>query len=218
MPSQVEVAQVQSINVSGGLREVEFAGQIVTTGFFKSPVSGKICARQLGLEGDAQGDLRVHGGLDKAVYFYPQEHYPDWEKLLGTGPLPPGSFGENITSKGFLETDLNVGDVIRIGTALMQVLQPRSPCYKLQMKFHRPDMVALFVRQGRPGWYASVLQEGTLTASDEIEMVSRASQNISVADIWRYSLQTGLDEKTRRRIIGLDLLPRFWKERIAQAQ
>ncbi len=218
MPSQFEGARVHSINVSGDLREVEFAGQRISTGIFKAPVIGAIFAGQLGLQGDAQGDLRVHGGLDKAVYFYPHEHYAEWEDLLGMGPLPPGSFGENITSTGLLEADLNVGDVIRIGTAVMQVLQPRSPCYKLQMKFQRPDMVALFVRQGRPGWYASVVREGILTASDKIEMVSRAPQNISVADIWRYSLQTGLDTETRRRIIGLDLLPPFWKERIAQFQ
>ena len=138
MESQFEEAQVHSINVSGGLRKVEFAGQTVITGFFKTPVSGKVHAHQLGLEGDAQGDLRVHGGPDKAVYFYPQEHYQAWEELLGTGPLSPGSFGENITSRGLLETDLSVGDVIRIGTVVMQVLQPRSPCYKLQMKFDRP--------------------------------------------------------------------------------
>ncbi len=86
----------------------------MTTGFFKAPVAGGIYARQLGLEGDAQGDLRVHGGPDKAIYFYPQEHYPDWKELLGCGPLPPGSFGENITSKGFIETDSNIGDIIQV--------------------------------------------------------------------------------------------------------
>jgi MOSC domain-containing protein YiiM len=214
MESQFEEPQVHSINVSGGLRKVEFAGQTVITGFFKTPVSGKVHAHQLGLEGDAQGDLRVHGGPDKAVYFYPQEHYQDWEELLGTGPLSPGSFGENITSRGLLETDLSVGDVIRIGTVIMQVLQPRSPCYKLQMKFDRPDMVALFMRQNQPGWYASVLQEGTLTKSDAIEIVSRAPERISIADIWHYSLKAELDEKTRRQVSGLDLLPAFWKERI----
>jgi MOSC domain-containing protein YiiM len=126
----------------------------------------------------------------------------------------PAALARIFTSRGLLETDLGVGDVIRIGTVVMQVLQPRSPCYKLQMKFDRPDMVALFMRQNRPGWYASVLQEGTLTKSDAIEIVSRAPERISIADIWHYSLKAELDEKTRRQVSGLDLLPAFWKERI----
>src|SRR5579859_2738953 len=124
-------ARIHSINVSG-IREVMFAGQIVTTGIFKEAVAGPIGLRELGLEGDAQADLTVHGGLEKAVYFYPHEHYEDWEKVLGVDSLPPGSFGENITSEGPTESDLYVGDVLRIGTAKLQVIQPRSPCYKLQ--------------------------------------------------------------------------------------
>ncbi len=96
-------AKVHSVNVSGALRSVLFAGHVVTTGFFKSAVSGVAHAHKPGIEGDAQGDLSVHGGLDKAVYFYSREHYAAWEELLGSGPLPAGSFGENVTSDGLLE-------------------------------------------------------------------------------------------------------------------
>ncbi|MGO4209697.1 MOSC domain-containing protein [Terriglobus sp. YAF25] len=148
------------------------------------------------------------------MYFYPHEHYADWEKLLGTGPLAPGAFGENITSEGFSEAELCIGDVIQIGSTLLQVLQPRSPCYKLQIKFQRPDMVALFVRQGFPGWYASVVQEGTLAVGDAITVVSRAPERISVADIWRYSLVEDADPETQQRVRALELLPRFWKRQI----
>lgn len=206
--------RVHSINVSGALRVVEFAGQAVTTGFFKSAVTGKVNAHQLGLEGDAQGDLQVHGGLDKAVYFYPREHYAEWERLLDTGPLPPGSFGENVTSEGLLETTLSIGDVLQIGTARLQVLQPRSPCYKLQIRFNRPDMTALFFRHAKPGWYASVLQEGSFAAGDDIQIVSRAPESITVSDIWHYSAQKEIDGALALRVADLKLLPRFWKMRI----
>ena len=188
LKSATTEAMVDSINVSGSLKEVPFAGQLVTTGFFKSAVEGAVFARRLGLEGDAQADLSVHGGVDKAVYFYPREHYAAWEKLLGSGPLTPGSFGENVTSQGWLETDLNIGDIFRIGTATLQVVQPRTPCYKLQIRFQRRDMTALFFRHGKPGWYAAVLEEGSFSAGDEMIMMERAPDSVSVGDIWNFKL------------------------------
>ncbi len=209
-------ARVHSINVSGKLRDVPFAGKTVTTGFFKSAVDGAVFAHAMGMDGDAQGDLSVHGGLDKAVYFYPLEHYTMWEELLHSGPLPPGSFGENVTSKGWLETDLFIGDVFQIGTATLQVVQPRSPCYKLQIRFARPDMTALFFRQGKPGWYASVLQEGVFSAGDSIRLVERAQEAVSVADIWQFSARSDVAPETVARVMDLKLLPDFWKERVGR--
>lgn len=208
-------AEVHSVNVSGNLREIQFAGRNVVTGFFKSAVKGPVVAHALGLQGDAQGDLSVHGGLDKAVYVYPKEHYARWEELLGPGPLTPGSFGENVTSKGWLETDVCIGDVIRIGTATLQVVQPRSPCYKLQIRFNRPDMTAVSHQQGKPGWYASVLQAGTFCAGDEMLLLERAPEDVSIAAIWHSSVQRQNDAEKIGTIMNLELLPRFWKERIA---
>lgn len=216
MHADPRTARVQSINVSGALRRVPFAGHTVMTGFFKNALSGMAYAQRLGIRGDAQGDLSVHGGLEKAVYFYPGEHYAAWERLLGSGPLPPGSFGENVTSMGLLETDLRIGDKLRIGTAIMQVLQPRSPCYKLQIRFGRPEMTALFFQQGKPGWYASVLQEGAFSAGNAIDLIDRAAEPITVADIWRYSVDDDLDPITVQRVRGLPLLPEFWKSRIGR--
>jgi MOSC domain-containing protein YiiM len=216
MQGESTTPRVHSVNVSGELRSVLFAGHWVTTGFFKSPRSGMAYAHKLGIQGDAQGDLSVHGGPEKAVYFYAREHYAAWEVLLGSGPLPPGSFGENITSEGLLETDLNIGDILRIGTATLQVLQPRSPCYKLQIGFGRSDMTALFFHQAKPGWYASVLQEGTFSADDDIVLVDRAPEGITVADIWRYSAQPEPDGTTVDRVRSLNLLPDFWKNRISR--
>jgi MOSC domain-containing protein YiiM len=211
-----EAARVHSINVSG-IREVMFYGQVVTTGIFKEPVAGLVEANDLGLNGDVQADLTVHGGPEKAVYLYPHEHYVPWKKVLGVDRLLPGSFGENITSVGLTESHLYVGDVLRIGSAKLQVIQPRSPCYKLQVKFGRPDMVAQFVRMGHPGWYASVIQPGSFETGDRIDFDSRPAHRISIADIWRYSLSEDADEETKERVIQLSLLPQFWKERITRA-
>jgi MOSC domain-containing protein YiiM len=216
MRSKPAIPKVYSVNVSGALQSVFFAGHRITTGFFKKPRSGVASAHKLGIEGDAQADLSVHGGPEKAVYFYAWEHYAEWEMLLGSGPLPPGSFGENITSQGILEADIHIGDVLRIGTAILQVLQPRSPCYKLQIRFGRPDMTALFFQQAKPGWYASVLKEGTFSAEDKILFLDRAPENISIADIWRYSAQLECDRTTVERVKSLKLLPDFWKDRISR--
>lgn len=212
--SATAVARVDSLNVSGGLRDVPFAGQLVRTGFFKSPVQGSVQAHRLGLAGDAQGDLSVHGGPQKAVYFYPKEHYAAWQELLDSEPLASGSFGENITSEGLLETDLSVGDVIQVGGAILQVLQPRSPCYKLQIRFERPDMTALFFRHGKPGWYTSVLREGAISTGDEVAVIERASNSLTIAQVWHLSTLGELNQDTLKHVLGLRLLPDFWKERI----
>ena len=214
MQRRLASPRVHSVNVSGALRSALFAGTRVTTGFFKTALHGAVYAHKLGLQGDAQADLSVHGGLDKAVYFYPREHYAAWESLLGTGPLAPGSFGENITSEGLLEGDLNIGDVLQIGTAILQVRQPRSPCYKLQLRFGRSDMTALFFQQAKPGWYASVTQEGSFSAGDGIVLRHRAPESVTVADVWRYSTQQDADTATMKRIEGIELLPEFWKQRM----
>lgn len=206
--------RVDSINLSGALRDVAFAGRVVRTGIFKSAVEGAVFAHRLGLEGDAQADLSVHGGVDKAVYFYPREHYPTWETLLRTGPLPPGSFGENVTSLGWLETDLHVGDVIGAGTAKLQVVQPRSPCFKLQIRFGRSDMTALFYRRGKPGWYASVLEEGSFAAGDEMILLDRALGSVSIAEVWQCNAEDEVDAGVAARLLALELLPAFWKQRV----
>jgi len=175
-----------------------------------------VFARSVGLVGDVQADLKNHGGLEKAVYFYPAEHYEAWKNVLGTSSLGYGSLGENLTSQGLDETNVRVGDVFRIGNAIFRVRQPRFPCYKLQIKFERSDMVDLFIRQALPGWYASVIEEGSLCQGDEIEIVEDAGDGISIADIWRYALSGGIDEETMDRIQTMTHLPSFWKERIAR--
>src|SRR5262249_50124324 len=118
-----------SVNVSRP-REVLHDGRVVRTGIFKEPVAGRVLVRRLNLDGDAQADLTVHGGLHKAVYVYPFEHYAFWAQELGRDDFAFGQFGENLTTEGLLEDAVHVGDVFRVGGALVQVSQPRVPCYK----------------------------------------------------------------------------------------
>ena len=153
------------ISVQVGLpREVSWEGRTVTTGIFKEPIGGPVMVRTLNLDGDEQADLSVHGGPDKAVYVYPFEHYEYWRKELPGVKLPYGMFGENLTTEGLLEKDVNVGDRFRIGEAELVVRQPRMPCYKLGLKFQRADMVKRFLTSRRSGFYFAVLREGEVQA------------------------------------------------------
>jgi MOSC domain-containing protein YiiM len=160
--------KVISVNV-GLPRIVEFRGEPVATGIFKDPVGGVVKVNELNLEGDGQADLRVHGGLYKAVYVCPSEHYEYWrEQLLGVDLLW-GAFGENLTIRGLVESDVRPGDRLRIGSAEFAVTQPRYPCYKLGIKFGRSDMVRRFAKSGLTGFYLSVVKTGELQAGDTIE-------------------------------------------------
>ena len=207
---------VSSINI-GQIQQLPFAGDMVRTAFFKYPVDGKIEVGPLGLRGDEQADLTVHGGLDKAVYVYPGEHYASWERTLDQGKLPPGSFGENLTTQGLTEEQVYIGDTFAVGDARLQVTQPRSPCYKLQIRFGRPDAVALFVREGRPGWYFSVSKPGSVSPGDLVSLVDRKQGAFTVADVWALSFKRQADPDTLQQIETLDLLPAFWKERVRRS-
>src|SRR5229473_1003729 len=148
--------KVVSVNV-GFPREVPWKGQTVTTGIFKEPVEGRVMLRTLNLEGDRQADLSVHGGRSKAVYAYPAEHYRYWSRELPELPLPWGMFGENLTTEGLQEEELNIGDRLRIGAAEVMVTEPRMPCYKLGIRFGRSDILRRFLDSGKSGFYFSVL-------------------------------------------------------------
>ena len=139
--------------------------------------------RGFNIQGDQQADLTVHGGAQKAVYLYPSEHYPWWQSQLPGMELPPGMFGENLTTEGVLENEVQIGDRFRIGSVVLQVSQPRMPCFKLALKFGRPDMVKRFWRSGFSGIYFSVVEEGSLAAGDEIVPISRASDSVTVAEL-----------------------------------
>jgi MOSC domain-containing protein YiiM len=160
-----------SVNVSGP-KPLAYRGQTVNTGIFKTPVAGRIKVHRLGLAGDVQVDRRVHGGPDKAVYAYPHEHYEHWEQTLNRHDFAFGQFGENLTITGLLENVVRVGDVLRIGTVLLQVTTPREPCFKLMAKMNDFTFAKPFLTSGRTGFYLRVLEEGELGAGDAIECIT----------------------------------------------
>jgi MOSC domain-containing protein YiiM len=177
-------SNLKLISVNVGLpRDVVWKGKTVTTGIFKEPVEGRVMMRRLNLDGDRQADLSVHGGLSKAVYAYPAEHYDYWRKELPDMNLPWVMFGENLTTEGLLENAVHIGDRFRIGTTEVMVTEPRMPCYKLGIKFGRDDIIKRFLASGRTGFYFAVLQEGEVGAGDAIELISRDKNNVTVADI-----------------------------------
>ena len=173
-----------SLNVGRPLKVETNQGTILTA-IWKSPIDGRAAVKPFNIEGDQQADLRVHGGEQKAVYLYPSEHYTFWREELPGMDLPPGMFGENLTTEGIDEQEVQIGDQFRVGTALLQVSQPRMPCFKLGLKFGRADMVKRFWRSGRSGIYFSIVEEGALAAGDNIEQVRKVGKGITVAELVR---------------------------------
>jgi MOSC domain-containing protein YiiM len=199
-----------SVNV-GLPREVECKGKIVRTSIFKTPVVGRVRVAKLNVKGDQQSDLTVHGGIDKAVYAYPSEHYSFWRSELPGMDLPWGVFGENFTTVGLLE-DTHIGDRFRIGSAQFVVTQPRMPCFKLGIRFNRPDMVKRFLQSGRTGFYFAVLEEGEVAAGDSIELLERDEHNIPVADVVNLYRGDATNQDLLRRVSELPSLPNSWRD------
>src|SRR5919106_6499779 len=171
--------KILSINV-GLQRLVMRNGEPVSTGIFKEPVAGRVMLRTLNLDGDRQADLSVHGGPEKAVYAYTSEHYDFWKRELPDMDLPWGMFGENFTTEGLLETETNIGDSFRIGSAEVMVTQPRMPCYKLGIRFGRSDIIKRFLVSERTGFYLSVLKEGEVEPGSDVQLLERNASGVTV--------------------------------------
>jgi MOSC domain-containing protein YiiM len=204
--------RVLSINV-GSPRKVETRTGTVLTSIFKSPVEGKVALAGHNLQGDRQSDLNVHGGPYKAVYLYPFEHYAFWKRELPDADLTYGNFGENLTTEGLSEDDVHIGDQVRIGSAILQVTQPRMPCYKLAIRFGRADMVKRFWAGGRSGIYFSVVQEGELEAGDIIQVVACDPHRVSVGDVVKLFKGEFVDDELLERVLKSPLRG-SWKKDI----
>lgn len=202
--------KVVSVNV-GLPREVVWKSMKVRTGIFKEPVSDPVMIDTLNLAGDKQADLTVHGGIEKAVYGYPAEHYEYWKKELPEVTFLWGNFGENLTTEGLLEHTLCIGDVLRVGAAVLMVTQPRMPCYKLAIRFGRDDMIQRFLASGRSGFYFSVIEQGHVQAGSKVEVLSRDGNAVTVADITRLYLGRTRDAGLIQRATNASALPHSWK-------
>jgi len=202
--------RVVSVNV-GLPQETTWQGKPVTTSIFKEPVAGPVRVEGVNLAGDAQADLSVHGGPDKAVYAYRAEHYPAWRDELER-ELPWGMFGENLTVEGLPpEDELHVGDRLRIGTAELVVSQPRLPCFKLGLRFGDAQMVKRFQAAGRWGFYLRIEQPGVVEAGDPIEFRSHHPGRLSVAEIARLGTSARDDVEGLRRALAVDALTDDWR-------
>jgi MOSC domain-containing protein YiiM len=187
-------------------------GKTVRTSIFKSPVLERVRVRRLNIEGDRQSDLCVHGGIEKAVYAYPSEHYAFWREELPGLDLPWEAFGENFTMEASLEGSVRIGDRLRVGSAEFVVTQPRMPCFKLGIRFGRPDMVKRFHGSGKSGFYLAVLQEGEVTTGDSVELITRDEHGMTVADVVNLYTADAANQDLLRRVSELPALPESWRE------
>ena len=177
-----ETARVLAVSVAS-VRSVPWHDGVVQTGIYKAPTDRRVLVRRDGLEGDEQADLQSHGGPLKAVYLYPSEHYAFWEGELPGTPLPWGAFGENLTVSRLSEKDVHVGDRFQIGSAVLAATRPRFPCYKLGIRFGRPDIVDRFLASGRTGFYLRVLEEGEVGNGDLVRRLGGGEGQPTIADL-----------------------------------
>ena len=203
--------KILSVNV-GVPRVVMSNGDPVSSGIFKEPVAGRVMLRTLNLDGDRQADLSVHGGPSKAVYAYPSEHYDYWTHEFPEMKLPWGMFGENFTTAGLLETEVNVGDKFRVGSAIVMATEPRMPCYKLGIRFARSDIIKRFLASERTGFYFAVLQEGEIEAGDPIELIEKSQDSLRLSDITALYTREKHNVGLLRRAIEVATLPESWKD------
>jgi MOSC domain-containing protein YiiM len=202
--------RIISINVSK-VREIDTQGMAVQTGIFKTPVSGRKMLRALGLEGDAQADLENHGGVYKAVYAYPFEHYAYWARELNRNDFGFGQFGENLTVEAMLEDEVSIGDVFRIGSAVVEVTQPRSPCFKLAIKMGRPEFPKLFLASARTGYYLRVIEEGEISAGDIVERIGRDAEPVSVREVSHVMYFDQKNLSAIERVLKVQALSPSWR-------
>jgi MOSC domain-containing protein YiiM len=185
-----------------------------TSGIYKIPVLGRVSLASTNLAGDGQADLKVHGGPDKAVCVYSADHYPFWRQELSVSECGPGWFGENFSVEGQRETDVAVGDTFRIGTAVVQISQPRAPCWKLGRRWHRLDMPKLVVQSGRTGWYLRVLDAGDVECGDALTLVDRPFPRwtIDAVNAVAYGRGGNPDLEAARELADCPALAESWRE------
>ena len=207
--------RVISVNV-GLPKDVAVRGETVRTGIWKSPIDGPVNVRHHNLDGDRQADLTVHGGPNKAVYAYPSEHYEYWRAELPDATLPWAAFGENLTTEGLLEGDVRVGDELSIGSAVLRVIQPRLPCFKLGIRFGRLDMIKRFLRSRRTGFYFRVVTEGSLETGNAITLKRAPFPSVTIKEMVDLFVSGEPDHELLHRAAAVPGLPEFWREQFEE--
>ncbi|MGY8709341.1 MOSC and FAD-binding oxidoreductase domain-containing protein [Bradyrhizobium sp. 18BD] len=204
------MARLLSVNV-GLPRDIAWQGRTVHTGIWKAPVEGSRRVRRLNIDGDGQGDTAGHGGEHRAVFVYQDDSYRYWQQHLGRSHLVHGQFGENFTVEGLADAEVCIGDRYRIGSALFEVTQPRVTCYRLGIRMEEPDMAALLVKHGRPGFYFRVIEEGDVAAGDEIEQIATGPERMSVFEINALLYLPPHPRDRLERALRIPALSRGWR-------
>lgn len=188
---------------------VNFQGREVETSIYKELVTGSVKVNALNIEGDKQADLTVHGGVDKAVYTYPSEHYDFWKERRPDLTFELGTFGENLSISG-LDEKVCIGDVFQIGTTVFAITIPRMPCFKLGIKMGDSGFVRDFMKEGRNGWYFKVLKEGSIEAGNEIKKIDEDGYNLSIKEVIElYTIQKK-NKTLLEKAINSPSLPQDW--------
>lgn len=214
----MNAARITILSVNVGLPAIigRYRGEEILSGIVKTPVQApEVMVRATNIDGDGQADLENHGGLDKAVYAYPASHWPWWtaEKNLACAPA---GFGENLTLADVAETDVRIGDRFRWGEAVLEVSQPRAPCYKLGMLTRRPEIPAVMTASRRCGWYLRVLQEGNATTRDAVLLRIAESDGPTVHDAFATAFSMAPDKAALQRIHACPALSAAWRSMIAK--
>lgn len=201
---------LRSVNV-GQPRTVEWRGRIVTSAIWKDPVTGPVAMAGVNLDGDDQADRRVHGGPDKAIYAYAIEDYEWWAST--TGPLAPGTFGENLTTAGIDLGACHIGDQWQVGSAVLEVAQPRQPCFKLGIRMGDDEFPGTFAAAHRPGTYLRIVSPGSAAAGDMIDVTPTPLPAIRVDRL----VEDEIAEDVLRQVVGDPRVPEGWRRTAARA-
>jgi MOSC domain-containing protein YiiM len=201
---------IESLNIGLPGKET-FHGKVITTGICKQPVTEELFLRKMGFEGDGVADLKHHGGYDKAVCVYNVEHYPYWEEALGL-ELSFAAFGENLSVSNLLEDEVCIGDVFKLGTAVVQVSQPRQPCRTLAARYGRSDFVKMVVDSGRTGFYFKVLREGKVKKTETLLLMEKDPENVTVAFANQIYHHDRMNREGIEKVLAVTALSYSWTE------
>jgi MOSC domain-containing protein YiiM len=204
----IQVGLPKSYGIEGAVDPMD---RVWTSGVVKEPVARPVRVGKTNIEGDGQADLKNHGGTDKAVLAYSADHYPQWNSELGLPDLPYGAFGENLTVRGLAEPDVCIGDLWTVGDVVLQVSQPRQPCWKLGRRWRLAELPKRVVQTGRSGWYHRVLQEGMIQPGMAMRLVSRPHPQWSVARASEVLYAKSVEPAVLAELAALPELAEGWK-------
>ena len=197
---------------TGSLKTIRYRGKTVPTGIFKQPVEGPLRLLFEGVEGDLQVDRKNHGGRDKAVYLYSLENLRYFSEQRGDPPYLPGHVGENLTIEGLDDDQVHIGDQFEIGSSRIEISQPRVPCFKLGILMQDPGFVSVFLKSGRTGFYARILQEGEVALGDEVQRVHQDPKGVSISTAMKALIKGPEQTLYIQKVLEVSALSMAWRE------